>query len=416
MTGEANVAERSFPVARLGGIEGLRAVAAISVLVFHLSQVYVTMDHPLYGSLAFFLKPLQLGVTVFFVLSGFLLYRPFAAAILRTGEFPDVGRYVRSRALRILPLYWVVLLAVCLLFNVAALGAGSMAVGALRDPTVLLADGLLVQNYFPSTLWTGVGPAWSLAVEVVFYALLPLIGAAAFRLARRSNRLPSRIWFALAPVALLELIGVCGKAASVYVVPGPIGTFTSGAHSIIERGFLAQADGFAWGMLVAVLYIQVRDGRFRTPARLPRICCELAVIAGSGLLYVFAREMTTLAFPIPFALLLAVVVIPQASDRPRPRHLRLLETRPFVLAGLCSYSIFLWNQPVLFWMAKHGLVVGGLLGLARTLGLLLLITGVLSTVTYRLVEAPAMRLAHRPRPVRSHTTPVLEPATSPPTM
>jgi peptidoglycan/LPS O-acetylase OafA/YrhL len=387
----------SSAASRLGGIEGLRALAALSVLGFHLSQVYLTAERPLYGSLAFFLKPLQLGVTVFFVLSGFLLYRPFAAAILRAGEFPDVRRYARSRALRILPCYWVVLVLVCFVFNAAALGADTFAVGRLHDPTTLMADALLVQDYFPATSWTGIGPAWSLAVEAVFYAVLPLIAAAAFVLSRRNRRPAGRIWIALAPVALLELIGICGKAVSTYLVPGPIGTFGDGIHSVIERGFLAQADGFAWGMLVAVLYVQVQDGRLVSPPRATRIGLELAALIATGLLYVYARKLTTVVFPIPFALLLAFVVVPQARRQAPSRYLRLLETRPLVLAGLCSYSIFLWNQPVLFWMGKQGLVSGGAIGLARTLGLLLLITGALSVITYRCVEAPALRLAHRRR-------------------
>jgi peptidoglycan/LPS O-acetylase OafA/YrhL len=93
----------------------------------------------------------------------------------------------------------------------------------------------------------------------------------------------------------------------------------------------------------------------------------------------------------------------------------MLQARPCVLVGLCSYSVFLWNQPVLFWMGKHGLVFGGLGGLAVTLSLLLLITGGLSTLTYRYVEVPALRLAHRRRQAsRPLPSPLLEPASDSP--
>jgi peptidoglycan/LPS O-acetylase OafA/YrhL len=81
----------------------LRAFAALSVLVYHLSQVYLTVDQPLYGALAFYLKPLQLGVTVFFVLPASCSTARLPAPSSDPGEFPDVGRYLRSRVLRILP-------------------------------------------------------------------------------------------------------------------------------------------------------------------------------------------------------------------------------------------------------------------------------------------------------------------------
>src|SRR5437763_7021548 len=86
-------------------IDGLRAAAALGVLLTHsaISSGLVTA-----GATGFrYAQRLEVGVTIFFVISGFVLYRPFLVARLEGAELPRVGRYARRRALRILPAYWI---------------------------------------------------------------------------------------------------------------------------------------------------------------------------------------------------------------------------------------------------------------------------------------------------------------------
>lgn len=129
---------------------------------------------------------LGLGVTLFFSLSGFLLYRPFAAAIARDGTRPDIVRCLRNRALRILPAYWVILLVTALVLQTALLrdASGDLVPGALTDPVELLKTALPVQNHQPETFAIAIGPAWSLAVELVCYLVLPVLVLAVARVAR----------------------------------------------------------------------------------------------------------------------------------------------------------------------------------------------------------------------------------------
>ena len=88
-------------------LDSVRAIAALSVVVFHASlwsQITLT------GSVAApFLSRLDVGVAIFFVLSGFLLYRPFVRARLLGGPAPRVAAYGWRRVLRIVPAYWVAL-------------------------------------------------------------------------------------------------------------------------------------------------------------------------------------------------------------------------------------------------------------------------------------------------------------------
>ena len=123
------------------------------------------------------MQDLAYGVILFFTLSGFLLYRPFAAAILRGDPLPSLRRYLLNRALRILPAYWVILF-----FSAMVLGSvlfwdssGNLANGRLLDLGLIPRAAFFLQDYFPSTLLLGIGPAWSLAVEVVFYCALPML-------------------------------------------------------------------------------------------------------------------------------------------------------------------------------------------------------------------------------------------------
>jgi peptidoglycan/LPS O-acetylase OafA/YrhL len=176
---------------------------------------------------------------------------------------------------------------------------------------------------------------------------------------------------------------------------------------VLERSFLAHADLFAFGMALAVLRVDSEDGNLR----LPRGWRFGAVVLGLGL-YAWTAKSTYVAEQLsysPFntvvagtcALLLALVVLPARRSR-QPAFLRLLETRPFVFAGLISYSVFLWHEPLIRWLRDNGATADGRDGFVLNAGLVLLVTVALSTVTYRYVEAPALRLktfARRRQPV-----------------
>jgi peptidoglycan/LPS O-acetylase OafA/YrhL len=240
----------------------------------------------------------------------------------------------------------------------------------------------------------------------VFYVLLPVLALAACRTARRMNDHRGRLAMALVPAATLEAIGIAGHVADSYLLPGPIGSFTAGWHSVIDRGFLGQADGFAWGMFVAVLICEARAGRLPIPTRLQRLTLEVVLVLGALAMLMLAPPLATLAFPAPFALLLAYIALRQGeAGAARPTLIRVLGSRPLVAVGTVSYSIFLWNLPIYTVMGRVGLLFPGYSGYPLTLAILAALTGACSYVTYRFVEAPAIRYARRKR-----TTAVAAPA------
>jgi peptidoglycan/LPS O-acetylase OafA/YrhL len=200
----------------------------------------------------------------------------------------------------------------------------------------------------------------------------------------------------LVPPAFLLVVGLSGKYMAGVVVPATPGAgYEADWHSVIERSFWAQADLFTFGMVAAVVHVEVDDGRLRLPRWWRAAVLVLAAVLfvpsarslGSGQLS-YLPQNTVIA--VSAGLLLAAVAVRAPGD-PLPRLSRMLEARALVAAGLVSYSLFLWNEPIALWLASHGLARDGWWGLALTLLLVAVLTAAASALTYRFVEAPALR-------------------------
>jgi peptidoglycan/LPS O-acetylase OafA/YrhL len=403
---------------RLLEVEGLRAVAAWSIVLFHCwifsSPAVLTWN---LGPATPLVQPLQSGVTLFFVLSGFLLYRPIAAAVVDGRNAASVGRYLRNRALRILPAYWVILGVVVFAFGSAAMHATGSGVleGRLTDPATIAKDFLLIQTYDPNAVWTGILPAWSLTVEVAFYVLLPVLALAAGLLARRRAQ-SGRVIAAAAPVVAMLLVGAVGKALVSIYSAGPQRATASGWHAVLDRSILTHADLFAFGMgagLVLVLW-ERRLGARLMPLLSGHAARPLAYLGLPALFlgfYVLPPYVYDAVVALLVALVLLRLVAPQAGAARRARTNRFL-THPWTLAaGRRSYSVFLWNYPVLAFLTVHHLLLGGYGVATFFVNLAAASTAVvlLSALTYRFVEVPALALKDR----RTTPTAVSLPAVTP---
>jgi peptidoglycan/LPS O-acetylase OafA/YrhL len=387
---------------RLAGIEGLRALAASSIVLVH-TWSFSTPDGPpwSHGASADALSTLSVGVTLFFTLSGFLLYRPFAAAIARHTEPLSIRAYLRNRVLRIVPAYWAILFATGLLLGAAAVrtASGGLTTGRFANPADAVQAALFLQDYHPRTMVIGIGPAWSLAVEIVFYAALPLLVLAAGRAARGVAARGTRVAILLGPPLLLLAIGLSGKAIAHYAVSGrPTAGYGVNWHSVVERSFWAQADLFSFGMAIAVVHTEVADGRLRLREHWRRVALALSVIVFVPCAWTMHQGeqsylLQNTGEALAIALAFATVVMPdRPADRPL-RAVRVLESRVLVAVGLASYSLFLWHLPLINWLREHGLTFSGPDGLLINLVLVAAVAGSLSALTYRFVERPA--LAHK---------------------
>ncbi len=146
-------------------IDGFRALAATAVVMTH---VGFQTGEALSGSFSGVLARLDVGVALFFLISGFLLFRPHAVRHLSALPAPRVKPYLWRRALRLFPALWLAIIGTSLL------------VDQVDDVPLRtwFAQVFLVQTYLPDTQLLGFTQIWSLATEVAFYAFLPLFGLA----------------------------------------------------------------------------------------------------------------------------------------------------------------------------------------------------------------------------------------------
>ena len=369
--------EARTSVGRLRGIEGCRAIAALSVLLYHVSH-YAAPDGESVdlGPLTKVFDNFRAGVTLFFVLSGFLLYRVFVAAAIRLRPMPSVRDYLRNRALRILPAYWVILVGVVVVFQTEL----------LTRPVELLANLFLVQNYVPAYVvgggeGLGIVPAWSLVVEVSFYVLVPLLGYVAVRRAAAGKH---AVAAALVPVAAMFAAGFAAKAVGRTIDSPDL-------LRVWNTSLPSHADWFAAGMAVAVGRVLYEDGRLplrRAWVGLAAGAAGILALGATKLYYdgtVSNLEQQT-ANAILFALLLAFVVMSPSESR----TVRWLSLRPIYFLGLASYSLFLVHDPIVRGFREWGLTFAGVKGFGANVALIGGLSVAIATISYLYVERPAL--------------------------
>jgi peptidoglycan/LPS O-acetylase OafA/YrhL len=364
---------------RTAGLDGLRAIAALSVLCLHV-WLYgqPNPDSPTRsGLLDRVVFEFRLGLVFFFVLSGYLLYRAFAGAALRRSAV-DVGRYARRRVARIVPAYYL-----------ALLGAIALVWGLRGSPGVRLPDAAQLplffvfgQNYSPETFFTLNPVTWTLCLEAAFYVSLPLIGLAAYRFARGRAR---------AQVVLLGAIAVLGL---VYLTLD----YQLGWSGLAGKALPAYLPVFAAGMFVA---LWAEERRMRDAAPLAPLATAALVVGGFGLAILdgvwHATERTPAGNPlisilgdVPAAAGFAAVVA--AAVAGRGPAIDWMRFRPLAWVGLVSYGVYLWHVPLLLFGRGHDLLPSSfLLSLAVTLPVVLLV----SAGSWYLVERPLIARANR---------------------
>lgn len=369
------------------GLDTLRAVGALAVLTTH--TAFWAGDYTGNGWTGTLLARLDVGVALFFVLSGFLLSRAWFLAAAEGRERPGTGRYAWKRLLRIFPVY-VVTVVIAYVFIEMNQG---------RSPGQLIASILLLDTFTDTQLPAGLTQMWSLAVEVEFYLLLPVLML--LLVGRQPRWHPVRV--------LVGLLVGCLIAVLWWTLAAfPISEATASMPLQWLPGYLIW---FAIGIGLAWLHVGGTSGLAgpmmnRTLILLRRIAGRPGAlwVGAIGVLLVSATPLagpSMITSPTPaqaltknllYAIVAGALVLPSVLGDPTTRYARMMGNPVARHVGLISYSLFCIHLPVLhfiMWSTGWSLFEGrGLQIWAITLVVSLLAAEVL----YRVVELPAMRL------------------------
>ncbi len=402
-------------------LDGVRAIACLCVLVFHLNffaretKVWYPI-HDLGSVVGSIALAGQSGVTLFFVLSGFLLFMPYAKSLLFHTAWPSACLFYMRRAFRIIPAYYVTLLLMIVLFHQEYL-----------KPQHWKEVGLFLTFFMdaPATFQKIDGPFWTLAVEAQFYMLLPLLAFGIGLIVRHG----SKVWRTISVIVCLSGMvawGLLSRYWGHYLAWNPTHTILSLPRSFIDAAlpFVYGTQGkyledFAIGMLISCAYIYAQN----TPLdnRWNRFMRDVSpTLFGVGLLELFVMalwhfniwyyhyvlhfldsllnyydEYNEICLAVGFGLcVLAILFGHSLLKRP-------FEWSPLRWMGLISYSLYMWHVPLLGFFSYD--YIAHLQGWRRMAeyGLFcawaLLVIIPISLLSYVLVEKPFIRLGEKLR-------------------
>ncbi len=310
---------------RVPALTGVRALAAILVLATHAAYTTGKYTH---GYLGVVYSRLEIGVPIFFVLSGFLLFGPWVRAAVAGTAAPSLSRYARHRVRRIMPAYVVTVLAAYLIYHFREAGPnpGHSVNGLLRNLTLTQ---IYTDSYLYSHLHQGLTQMWSLAVEVAFYLVLPGLAYLLLVLLCRRRWRPGLLLVGLAGLALISPVWMV-LVHETEILP-------DGA-SLWLPGYLAW---FIGGMMLTVLAgMRVRSYWF-IASPLATACFFIAATPIAGEPTTSPTGLAQAVVKIAFYAVIATLVVAPLALGDRGCYTRLLASRPMVWLGEISYEIFL---------------------------------------------------------------------------
>lgn len=313
--------------AHLPALTGIRFVAAAWVVAFHIlrfNEDDLRAEHPF---LAAVIWPIasqgDLGVDLFFMLSGFVLAHNYLS---RLGPDPGVaatGRFLWARIARIWPLYVVAVLigGLALLLRQVLFGS---------DPTVPLTFGKLAEQVLMIQQWTDpdvaytswTTPGWSISAEWLAYLSFPVLAVVVWRLQKVVG---PRLLAGLAILTLLPLLVWMADAESQ-------------GEPWMWVGRLASE--FTCGMLVAAALPT-------TPSTRPRSWGVIAIGISAGMVaWFYLVEAVGLPW-LGAQVMVAFPFLIVALARGEGRLVDLLSTRALVVGGGLSYALYLVHSPMI---------------------------------------------------------------------
>lgn len=306
---------------RLAVLDGLRGIAVLLVLWYHVWEIS-WLPAPL-PQLEFIPETGFIGVHLFFFLSGFVITWPFVRALVTGTQSPDWRHFYWRRGIKILPSYWISI--------IIAYALGYAQLQGNSPVADIVSHLLFIHTWWPETAGAINGVLWTLAIEVEFYLLFPLIWWG-FR------RQP---WLTAAAMALIALAWRHFATACCY----------NGFYVQAYENLPGYLDIFACGMLTAWIY-----ARTRTLQPSPRSAILHTALAIAGVITLLGLMQSLFAFRMadqwayvwqinnrPF-LGIAFACIAFGSLGAFTWWRALLSHRVLIWFGFISYNLYLYHQ------------------------------------------------------------------------
>jgi len=369
---------------RFPALDGCRALAALGVLVTHVSLLSGFSNRS--TTLGPYLARMDVGVSVFFVLSGFLLYRPFVAARFAGQPVGDLGSYARRRVLRIIPAYWVALTVVGFILRAPG----------FVEPHSIVSHYLLLQIYDSTQIVGGpIQQAWSLATEVAFYVFVPCW---AWLLSRRSRAASQQLRVEV--IALVAIFFACALANIGLIKVGVAGS----TFAQLGTWLPFRIGDFVPGMLLAVGSAWVSHNKSQLPSWLRRNTASFGFwLAALGVFWFVSSQLGLPMFPIftptqayvvrvLYLLFATLLIIPAVLTRSNKGLVTAAAANPpAIWLGLISYGIYIWHeawQDIYLRITDQPALNTSFLPM---LTFTLVLTVVSATLSWYIIEKPAIR-------------------------
>lgn len=371
---------------RIGALDGLRAIAALTVFVYHLlvlSPIVATLGGPLEWE--YYGRNFDIGVEIFFVLSGYLLSRPFFRAFFGGSGVSRLRDYAIRRALRVYPA-WLAFLVVAISWNQFAFLDNTNK--KPDDVLSIVGWGTLLHTWF----FDPGHSSWTLSVEVAFYVALPVFALLLFKFSK-SRSLAAALFGCAALTA-------CGFAFEWWHL------MFFNAQRFVPAALVALGPGVALGALKEFAAqseeIDRRLRRFARPTLAWWLGATALFLAMSRLV---SRHGYVIFGPSPpphetikqsllQALIAFVLVGSTVFGSSSSFAVRAMSARALVAFGRLSYSFYLWHLLVLYqW--ENWLTVGSAGVAWRNAAFAFAITTAVAAVSFLVIEQPSIAFANR---------------------
>jgi peptidoglycan/LPS O-acetylase OafA/YrhL len=366
-------------------LDGLRAVAVLLVLMFHawfeipgyIQPGELPQQFPIFYG--------RTGVQLFFVLSGFLLFIPYARWIFGLQRQPDMTLFYKRRILRVCPAYWASLLFL-------------MVVNPFTTPDVIdgIAHAFFLANISRDWVYSINPVFWTMSIEVQFYLLLPLLAIALRVLSRRIGT---------AAATVIMIFGMAGLAAGTARLEGvpAVQALTFAPIMTGQSSVWYWLAVFGSGIACSILYVYLTQvvvlgtrqmSILRTAATLTFVAGLLAAFAMAFIPGLDRLPIKTVLFGWAYTGILFGLLFGEPILR------LLFESRPLRFIGLISYSFYIWHSVVMavadWWLPVPPTIQEHVV-LKLIVGLVLSVPA--AYVAYQLTERPFITARTRAREV-----------------